>query len=103
MRENIKQLRIAYRIAEFAGGLDSSLTSKFERSEAYEYGLDHLPMLLAIAIFHFCHPATVLVGPESEFPSFKEKRRLKREAKVNREMALRQGTGEEGDYLELGA
>lgn len=44
--------------------------------------LDAAPMLLAGIILSIIHPGMVLVGPESEFPSRKEKKAMK---KANKE------------------
>jgi len=76
------QIRILFRIAEFAGGVTPSNPVPFH--EQYTYALDCFPMMLALLILAVWHPGRYLVGPASEFPrlSRREKKERKREAKA---------------------
>ena len=78
------QIRIFYRIAEFAPGLTPS--NPLLSHEWYSFALDGTPMLIALTLLNIFHPGTVLRGPESEFPklSRKEKKILKQEKKEAR-------------------
>jgi RTA1 like protein len=75
------QIRIIFRLVQYSPGTGAS--NPVVTHEAYEYGLDALPMLLALIILNFAHPGRVLHGPESEFPrlSREEKKMLKQEKK----------------------
>ena len=75
------QTRIIYRLLEFSRGVDPS-TNPLPFHEVYVLALDATPMLLASIILSIIHPGIVLVGPESEFPSRKEKKAMK---KANKE------------------
>ena len=78
---SIIQTRIIYRLLEFSRGVDPS-TNPLPFHEVYVLVLDAAPMLLAGIILSIIHPGMVLVGPESEFPSRKEKKAMK---KANKE------------------
>ncbi|OCK80373.1 RTA1-domain-containing protein [Lepidopterella palustris CBS 459.81] len=71
--------RIIYRLAEFSGGIGTSNPLPYH--EVYALALDAIPMLVAIIILSVMHPGMVLVGPESEFPSRKEKEAMKKAKK----------------------
>lgn len=60
------QLRIVFRFIEFSGGANAS--NPVLANEAYQLGLDGLPMLLALILLNVVHPTKVLKGPESKFP-----------------------------------
>ncbi len=76
------QVRVIFRIAEFAGGITPSNPVPFH--EEYSYALDCFPMMVALFILAIIHPGRYLVGPESEFPhlSRKEKKARKQEKKA---------------------
>jgi hypothetical protein len=61
------------------------VTKEIVQHEAFQYCFDTLPMFIAIVIFHLLHPGTILVGPESKFPTRKEKKAMKLEKKRLRE------------------
>lgn len=61
-----RQVRILFRFVEFSGGVSAS--NPILADEAYQLGLDALPMLLALLILNAVHPGKVLKGPESSFP-----------------------------------
>ncbi|OTB00507.1 hypothetical protein M426DRAFT_33304, partial [Hypoxylon sp. CI-4A] len=60
-------IRIIFRLVEFSSG-STGVTNPLLTNEAYFYGLEAFPMLLAILAFNFIHPGLVLKGPESEMP-----------------------------------
>lgn len=62
----ITQVRIVFRFVEFSGGV--SADNPILSNEAYQLGLDALPMLIALLIMNAVHPGKVLKGPESSFP-----------------------------------
>jgi hypothetical protein len=74
-------MRIIYRFVEFSQGTTS--TNPILTHEGYTYGLDALPMLLAVLVINVIHPGLILKGPDSDFPrqTRKEKRAIKREKK----------------------
>jgi len=78
-------MRIIYRFVEFSQGATSS--NPILTHESYTYGLDALPMLLAVVLLNIVHPGLVLKGPESDFPrqTRKEKKATKREKKEAKE------------------
>ncbi|KAF2395905.1 hypothetical protein EJ06DRAFT_534588 [Trichodelitschia bisporula] len=94
-------VRIAYRIAEYGGGMKPSNPIPFH--EAYAYALDAAPMMVAILILAVVHPGRTLVGPESEFPrlSWKEKKVIKLERKAVRKEAKRVKREGSGYYEEV--
>ncbi|KAF2116441.1 RTA1 like protein-domain-containing protein [Lophiotrema nucula] len=78
-------IRIIYRLVEFSAGTDVSNPLPYH--EGYALGLDAVPMFLAISILTIIHPGTVLKGPESEFPSRKERRAEKKAIKAAKKEA----------------
>ncbi len=66
------QLRIFFRIVEYAQGLDSPIPNH----EVYQYTLDSLPMLVALVLFNIFHPGRIMPGKVSNIPSRKERKRL---------------------------
>ncbi|KAL2210016.1 hypothetical protein CC79DRAFT_1347376 [Sarocladium strictum] len=58
-------LRIIFRIAEYAQGLDSTVPNH----EAYQYCLDSLPMLVALVVYNIVHPARALRQSHEVTPS----------------------------------
>jgi hypothetical protein len=62
----LNQVRIVFRFVEFSGGVSAS--NPILSNEAYQLGLDALPMLIALLIMNAVHPGKVLKGPESSFP-----------------------------------
>ena len=80
-----KQVRIIFRIAEFAGGVKPSNPIPF--NEAYTYALDCFPMMVALLILAVWHPGRFLLGPDSEFdkgPSRSERKASKAASKEER-------------------
>ncbi|OCL11240.1 hypothetical protein AOQ84DRAFT_314190 [Glonium stellatum] len=73
--------RIIYRLLEFSRGVNPS-TNPLPFHEGYMLALDATPMFLAGLILCIIHPGMVLVGPESDFPSRKEKKAIR---KANKE------------------
>jgi hypothetical protein len=80
----VHQVRIIYRIAEYAGGVDSS--NPLPLHEYYSYALDALPMMLALFVLAVFHPGRFLAGPDSEFPKLTraDKRALKEQQKAEK-------------------
>ncbi|KAF2472673.1 uncharacterized protein BDR25DRAFT_312599 [Lindgomyces ingoldianus] len=70
-------VRVIYRIVEFSGKSGNAVTKELTTHEGWQYGLDTLPMFLATVVFHVYHPGRVLQGPDSSFPSRREKKRQK--------------------------
>ena len=83
---NPTEVRIIFRMVEFAGGVTPSNPIPFH--EAYTYALDCFPIMVALLILAIWHPGRYLVGPESEF--HKLSRREKRERKRDKKSAQRQ-------------
>lgn len=73
-------VRIAFRLAEFSGGVDPA-KNKLPFREGYQFGLDAVPMSIALLILAVVHPGLALKGPESEFPSRKERKAAKKVVK----------------------
>lgn len=78
------QIRILFRLVEFSGGVDSSITKHVSKTETYQYIFDSTLMLLAMIVIHFPHPGTILIGEDAEPPYGKVKRAMKRAAKVEK-------------------
>ena len=74
------QLRIGYRIAEFASGLDPT-TNPLPFNEAYAYGLDAAPIILALVVLTIFHPGRVLQGRNSDFTEFRLQKKAAKKAK----------------------
>lgn len=72
-------------MVEFSGGVSSS--NEILLNEAYIFGLDGLPMFLALALLNVVHPGTILKGTQSEFPRLtrKQKKELKRQKKEQKQ------------------
>lgn len=64
------KLRIGFRLAEYAHGFRATIPTH----EAYQYGLDSVPMLLALVILNVVHPARIMPGKESDLPSRKARK-----------------------------
>ncbi|KAI2617841.1 RTA1 like protein-domain-containing protein [Hypoxylon sp. NC1633] len=62
-------IRIVFRLVEFSSG-STGVSNPLLTNETYFYGLEGMPMLLAILAFNIVHPGLVLVGSESEMPGF---------------------------------
>jgi hypothetical protein len=76
-------MRIVFRLIEFSGGVDPA-NNKLPFEEKYALGLDAFPMVLAILILAVVHPGLVLRGPESEFPTRKERKAEKKAIKAEK-------------------
>jgi hypothetical protein len=79
-------MRVCYRIAEFANGIDPSPSNPVPFHEAYSYVLDCFPMMVAFLILAIFHPGRFLVGPGSEMPKLSrdEKKQQKRDRKASK-------------------
>jgi hypothetical protein len=93
------QIRIAYRISEFAGGVTPSNPVPFH--EAYSYGLDACPMILALLMLLIWHPGRFLVGPESQFPNVSRKERKALRMQRNMEQREDKMSGQTGSEATL--
>jgi hypothetical protein len=71
-------VRIVFRLIEYSQGI----TSTIPNHEAYMYCFDTLPMLVAIVLFNVAHPGSAMSGKESDFPSRKERKATKKQAKM---------------------
>lgn len=69
------KVRIVFRLVEYSKGLDSTIPNQ----EGWQYGLDSLPMLMALLLFNVFHPGRIMPANETKIPSFFERRRLKRQ------------------------
>lgn len=92
------QVRIVYRLAEFANG-GTSAPTVLSTQEAFFYVFEALPMFSALMIWNIWHPGRFLVGPESLFPkkvkiSRKEKKALKEEKKATQQRESRKSRRE---------
>jgi hypothetical protein len=81
-------VRIVFRLAEFSAGTDVSNRLPYE--EGYALGLDASMMVLAAFILAVIHPGMVLKGPESEFPSRKERKAEKKAKKAAKKAEKRE-------------
>ncbi|OAL53937.1 hypothetical protein IQ07DRAFT_629082 [Pyrenochaeta sp. DS3sAY3a] len=79
-------MRIGFRLVEFAGGVEPG-DNQLPFKEGYALGLDAFPMLTAVTLLAIMHPGLVLKGPESEFPSRKERKAEKKAKKQEKKMA----------------
>lgn len=61
-------VRIVYRLVEFSSGhgADNQLITR----EGYFYGLEAVPMVLAIGVFNVVHPGARMDGPGVEMPGW---------------------------------
>ncbi|KZL67164.1 RTA1 domain-containing protein [Colletotrichum tofieldiae] len=75
-------IRIIFRLVEF--GPRADIDNPILANENYAFGLDALPMVLALVLLNVMHPGIVLRGEKSEFPklSRKEKKQMKMERKA---------------------
>ncbi|OHF00539.1 RTA1 domain-containing protein [Colletotrichum orchidophilum] len=105
-------IRIIFRLAEFGPG--ANMNNPILTNENYAFGLDALPMLLALGLLNAVHPGIVLRGDNSEFPrlSLKEKKQVKLErktAKKESKLAEKAAKGQkkagldvdDGDYVAI--
>lgn len=81
------EIRIIFRLVEFGPGAD--IDNPILANENFAFGLDALPMVLALVLLNVVHPGIVLRGENSDFPrlSRKEKKHLKREKKEAKQAA----------------
>jgi hypothetical protein len=89
-------MRIVFRLVEFSSG--AGVDNPLPHHEKYALALDAFPMSLAILILAIIHPGLALKGPESEFPSRKERKaekkhhkETKKAKKEERRMAKQRG------------
>ncbi|KAF2020657.1 hypothetical protein BU24DRAFT_416336 [Aaosphaeria arxii CBS 175.79] len=75
-------MRVIFRLVEFSAGNNTSNPLPYK--EVYALTLDAFPMLLAALILAVVHPGLALKGPESEFPSRKEKKEAKKAKKAQK-------------------
>ncbi|MCJ1318600.1 hypothetical protein MMC15_003930 [Xylographa vitiligo] len=66
-------LRIFFRLVEFSAGTGSS--NPLPSHEIYFYAFDAMPMLLALITMNVVHPGRILVGPGSELPRMRWRRK----------------------------
>ncbi|CAN9085762.1 unnamed protein product [Alternaria alternata] len=83
-------IRIIFRLIEFSAGVGESANALIGM-EGYALGLDAIPMMLTLLLLAAMHPGIILVGPESDLPSRKEKK-LKKKAKKTGDKSLRSDT-----------
>lgn len=67
-------VRIIFRLIEYSHGLNSSIS----RHEAFQYVFDSTLMFIAMALFNIEHPGRLMPGKDSNWPSRKERKMMKR-------------------------
>ena len=67
-------VRIVFRLIEYSHGLDDSIS----RKEVYPYIFDSTMMWIAIVLFNVFHSARLMPGKDSQWPSRKERKMMKR-------------------------
>ena len=67
-------VRIIFRLIEYSHGLDSSIS----RHEVFQYIFDSTLMFIAMALFNIEHPGRLMPGKDSNWPSRKERKMMKR-------------------------
>ncbi|KAF8904711.1 RTA1 like protein-domain-containing protein [Gymnopilus junonius] len=78
-------VRIIFRLIEFS---PAGNASSIPGHEAFFYCLDSLPMAIAAYLMNIFHPGSILVGPDSEFPT--KTRREKKAEKQAKKQAKQQ-------------
>ncbi|PVH97036.1 hypothetical protein DM02DRAFT_616795 [Periconia macrospinosa] len=91
-------IRIIFRIVEFSAGTD--ISNPLPTHEGYAYGLDAVPMILAVGILAVLHSGLALQGPESEFPSRKERKLEKKRRKAEKKALKSMGKMSTNDRQE---
>lgn len=81
--------RIIFRLIEYSSGITSSLPLH----EAYQYVFDSTLMFIALVLFNILHPGRLMPGKESNMPSWRTRRALKKQGQAPR--------GRAGDYVML--
>ena len=71
-------VRIIFRLIEYSNGFKSTIPTH----EAYQYVLDSTLMWIASILFNIFHPGRLMPGTESNLPSRKVRKGLKKEGKV---------------------
>lgn len=84
-------IRIIFRLVEFSAGVEVSNPLPYH--EVYAMVLDAFPMVLACFILAVVHPGIALKGPESEFPSRKERKAEKKKLKAEKKMRKQERKG----------
>ncbi|KAL2847535.1 RTA1 like protein-domain-containing protein [Aspergillus pseudoustus] len=93
-------IRNIFRLIEFSDGVHGYIATH----EAFFYSLDALPIFAGLVVLAVVHPASVLQGPDSEFPprekkkgkgKGKEDKKHRRRRSRNRAKGLGDGEGEE--------
>jgi hypothetical protein len=82
-------MRIIFRLIEFSAGAD--ISNPLPYHEIYPLVLDAFPMVTGITILTVLHPGMVLKGPESEFPSRKERKMEKKQKKAEKKAQRSKG------------
>ena len=81
-------MRIIFRLVEFTAG--TGISNPLPHHEVYALALDAFPMTLAILILAIVHPGLALKGPESEFPSRKERKAEEKKVKEEKKAEKRE-------------
>ncbi|KAH7135951.1 RTA1 like protein-domain-containing protein [Dendryphion nanum] len=84
-------VRVIFRLVEFSAGMDPK-KNPLPFEEGYALALDAMPMIIAILILAVIHPGLALKGPESVFPSRRE-RKLEKKAKKAEKKKIKMGMG----------
>jgi hypothetical protein len=81
-------IRIIFRLVQYASGFTSAIPTH----EAYFYGLEALPMVIALFIMNVSHPGRTLVGPDADYPKkTKEEKKAEKQAKREAKEAKKRG------------
>ncbi|KAH8888527.1 hypothetical protein GQ53DRAFT_795708 [Thozetella sp. PMI_491] len=87
-------MRIAYRIAEFASGIDPA-KNPLPYNENYAYALDAAPMMAALILLLIWNPGRILQGPNSDFTEFRRNKKDAKKAKKQAKKDAKQARKEE--------
>lgn len=68
-------IRIIFRLIEYSDGLESSIPNH----EAYQYVFDSFLMMVALVLYNVWHPGRLMPGSESNLPSRKQRKALRKQ------------------------
>ena len=68
-------IRIVFRLIEYSDGIKSTIP----KHEAYQYVFDSTLMMIALVLYNIFHPGRLMPGRESNLPSRKERKNLKKQ------------------------
>ncbi|KAJ0417968.1 RTA1 like protein-domain-containing protein [Aspergillus carlsbadensis] len=86
-------IRNIFRLIEFSDGVHGYIATH----EAFFYSLDALPIFAGLIMLAVVHPASVLQGPDSEFPPREKKSKKGKEGNGRRRRRRSRGKGVESE------